>query len=353
MDPLESDAQFELILSAPWSEFPNGVTTVSNALQPIVRCRTSKHESSSSSSSPARTVYLELQSLWRLFKDLRSKSSALYRTVSGGRRAWVDLIAVLLAKCSHRKVYLHHHSMAYFRSNSIHHSWLRYLTVEMHFCLDHSMASRLAESYGVETDSILVVPNVFAVPPPKNNDVRVFRVSNAPLRIGHMSNLAPQKGVSVLMKLASGAEEDITVLLAGPTGYSEQRRADSLPNVEHVGALDGPESKAHFFDSIDVFAFLSTYEFEAQPLVVYEALAHGVPVVAFDWAGLKDQLESAYGGVVLPCNSSLMEIRKSLEDAAKRDRARIASSYETFYLGKSDRAVQDVNKALTAGRRMT
>lgn len=52
-------------------------------------------------------------------------------------------------------------------------------------------------------------------------------------------------------------------------------------SVEWVGPVSGGDKDA-FYRSLDVFVFPSEYRFEAQPLVVLEALSYGVPCLVTD-----------------------------------------------------------------------
>ena len=79
---------------------------------------------------------------------------------------------------------------------------------------------------------------------------------------------------------------DATLTLAGPIMTERARREIEAAGLEFNSALIllGPvagTAKDAFFGEIDIFLFPSRYRFEAQPLVVLEAMAHGcAPIVS-------------------------------------------------------------------------
>lgn len=64
------------------------------------------------------------------------------------------------------------------------------------------------------------------------------------------------------------------------------------------------ENKARFFNDIDVFVFLTTYLNEAQPTVLFEAMAHGIPVISYDRGCIRSQV--ADGGNVFPQGANII-----------------------------------------------
>jgi len=54
------------------------------------------------------------------------------------------------------------------------------------------------------------------------------------------------------------------------------------------------------FISADIFVLPSYYRFEAQPAVVIEAMAAGLPIVATDWAGLPEMVQDGVNGFIVP-----------------------------------------------------
>lgn len=127
------------------------------------------------------------------------------------------------------------------------------------------------------------------------------RASKRSVCVGHLSNLSREKGTIVVLEtLQRGLAAKVVgkLILAGPASDPEivsaiEVSATQLPNAVHyLGAISG-ERKEEFFLGIDVFIFPTMYPNEAQPLVVLEALARGVPVVAYDRGYLAELLGPA------------------------------------------------------------
>jgi glycosyltransferase involved in cell wall biosynthesis len=113
-----------------------------------------------------------------------------------------------------------------------------------------------------------------------------------------LSSLLPGKGIGVFIEaiaLAASAQPTIRATVAGPWRSDAVKRqimerVEALgmrERVRFVGAV-GEEGKAHALANADIFCFPSTYHLEGQPLVVIEAMAAGLPVVASTWRGIPD-----------------------------------------------------------------
>jgi glycosyltransferase involved in cell wall biosynthesis len=92
------------------------------------------------------------------------------------------------------------------------------------------------------------------------------------------------KGIDRFLDLAAelASVPDLEVHIAGPFADREtqalvERQVALLPNITYHGPLFGND-KQQFYELIDMFVFLSRYPNEAEPLVIYEAMAAGLPV---------------------------------------------------------------------------
>jgi glycosyltransferase involved in cell wall biosynthesis len=145
------------------------------------------------------------------------------------------------------------------------------------------MADELAAAYGPRR--VMVLSNAAFVPPGPRPGAH--RPSAGHLRLLLLSNLTMDKGVGRAIALteilaARGASVELT--LAGPTG--EPAVDDAIASaidrglpVRRIGYVDRADRDRLLAES-DLLLFPSTYRNEAEPLVVLEALAAGLPVLA-------------------------------------------------------------------------
>jgi glycosyltransferase involved in cell wall biosynthesis len=229
------------------------------------------------------------------------RGAIVYLSLSGGAGLIYDLVVVLLARIKAFPVVFHHHSFAYLdRPQSIFSLLLKVApTNHLHVVLCAGMQRKLASRYGQKFRFVQVSNASFFDRPAQD------AVTRHELRkIGFLSNLAMNKGVDRFLDLAAelASVSDLEVHIAGPFADAEtqahvEQRLAALPNVTCHGPLFGA-GKQRFYDSIDMFVFLSRYPNEAEPLVIYEAMAAGLPV-AVTGRGCLCELQGAPMAVVV------------------------------------------------------
>jgi glycosyltransferase involved in cell wall biosynthesis len=106
--------------------------------------------------------------------------------------------------------------------------------------------------------------------------------------IGFLSNISFAKGIDRYLDLLADLRargSNVTGLVAGPFDDEKvrdyvERRIKEIGRITYLGPVYG-DRKESFFASIDLLVF-PTRLHEAQPLVIFEAQAAGVPVAAPD-----------------------------------------------------------------------
>ncbi len=226
-----------------------------------------------------------VRALWRLGRWRRAKRS-LYLAIAGGAGVIYDLPLTLAARLFGYKIYIHHHSFNYINHRS---RWTALLIAvagseATHICLSAGMARRLSALYP-RANRTIVLSNAALVPPAEPRPI-----ATGPIRLGFLSNLIPEKGVDTAIEVARAlrtAKCDVVLAIAGPALDPEMQALLARTQhelgaaFEYRGAVYGPE-KAAFLRDLDIFLFPTRYANEAQPLVVLEALAAGIPVLATD-----------------------------------------------------------------------
>ncbi len=176
---------------------------------------------------------------------------------------------------------------------------------DFHICVGHHIARRLRQM-GIVSEKIVVIPNGidlqrFAlVSPEERAHLReeVGLPASARYVIGFVGRCAPEKDPLLFLRVAErlyGLRQDVWFLMVTSRQTEEYRRrfkealAKSLVRSVFVWVEDVPYAKIRdYYGVMDVLVNTSTIE--GVPLVVLEALAMGVPVVAppvgelVDWA---------------------------------------------------------------------
>jgi glycosyltransferase involved in cell wall biosynthesis len=114
-----------------------------------------------------------------------------------------------------------------------------------------------------------------------------------------------------------------------------ERAQAEAGNIDYLGPVYG-NNKDQFFRSIDVLVVPTIYKTEAAPLVCYEALAYGVPVIAFDRGAIAEIIDASTGLLISPrdsfSESAISQLRKWVYDPScfMASRAAAQKKYEAF-----------------------
>lgn len=200
--------------------------------------------------------------------------------------------------------YLHHHNFGYINERRpLMVATLRAGGPEVvHIFLCDHMRTRFRQTYW-KPERSLVISNAAFVSPQAS---RAPLSHSGSLRIGLLSNLNREKGLYLFLDLLRAARDqglNIHGTLAGPVREPDDRCAleaaqkELGDRLQYVGPLYGDE-KTQFYESIDVFVFPTIYANEAQPTVLYEALAAGNVVIAYERGCVASQVGNS--GIIIP-----------------------------------------------------
>jgi 1,2-diacylglycerol 3-alpha-glucosyltransferase len=122
--------------------------------------------------------------------------------------------------------------------------------------------------------------------------------------IGHVGRLAPEKNLAFLAEAVAGflnTDSRAHFLVAGKGPSETQLREifsrQGLAARLHVAGTLQQEELADCYHAMDVFVFAS--KSETQGMVLTEAMAAGVPVVAVDAPGARETIKDGYNGRLL------------------------------------------------------
>lgn len=163
------------------------------------------------------------------------------------------------------------------------------------------MASDLRKHYGLAA-RVIVCSNACHIPCPASSEIEPTRKG---LVTGLLANLNSEKGLQLAIDTVIEARKrgaEAKLVLAGPLlgAASEESVAHASSILGESLEIWGPVDKIgkeRFFKYVDVFLFPTTYRYEAQPLVVYEAMSYGIPVISTT-AGYIPEMLARIGTVV-------------------------------------------------------
>jgi glycosyltransferase involved in cell wall biosynthesis len=121
----------------------------------------------------------------------------------------------------------------------------------------------------------------------------------------YVGRLAAEKGVDVVMEAYRRAESQLPhgaarLVVAGAGPEEKRLRATAPPGTVFLGFLERDAALPALYASADAFAFASTTE--TLGLVVLEAMASGLSVIATPAGGVAEHLRDGENGIAYPAN---------------------------------------------------
>lgn len=225
----------------------------------------------------------------------------VYLSLNSNTGMWLTGAIALATRSWGGELFIHHHSFRHVDHTSIAMSFTSWAAgpAATHIVLSNNMALRLRAKYSSIVKTLVLNNAGFVT---EHGGTR--RKFERPITLAHLSNLTEEKGVARVVDAAIAAREkgyDIQLVLAGPcsdaaASASVIRGKEALgERFTYLGSVTGA-AKAAFYRTADIFLFPSSYKNEASPIVLYEALANGVPAVA-SAAGCIPEILGRGGGV--------------------------------------------------------
>ncbi len=252
-----------------------------------------------------RRLRLTLGGLLPLLRHRRKTPRAFYVACEGNLGIVYTIILSLFARLLGYPVFIHHHSFGYIERHSALMSLLLRASgaAVTHIFLCPEMAQRFAIRYRRSVRFQIVSNSAFV---DEVSGRQKPGIGERPLVVGLLSNLNDEKGLGLFLELLGECHRKklgIRGILAGPPQSPVEREAIRNACAERGGVLDyrGPvygDAKDAFYGDIDVFVFPTRYANEAQPTVIFEALAHGIPVLSYERGCICSQVLSH--GAVAP-----------------------------------------------------
>jgi glycosyltransferase involved in cell wall biosynthesis len=307
------------------------------------------------------TVHNSLLAFRHLFRVVRKSLSrdvgAVYVPIAQAFPGLVrDIGFLLIARAARLPVIVHLHGGAFGQFYASRASSIRLLLrwtigrAAIGIVLTESL--RPALECVIPPRRVSVVSNGIDVP---NAGDRRIRADNR-IHVLFLSSLHRWKGPLVFIEAFARAHQECPFLRGTVAGAwpSDEVRIETLRLVRDLGVegvLSFPgsvmgETKRALFESADIFCFASLVP-EGQPLVILEAMAAGLPVVAPAWPGIADTVVDGETGLLVQEGSPEALADRLVRLARDSDRRlRLGASgrqrYEQFFTQDAfgDRMIQ-------------
>ena len=167
-------------------------------------------------------------------------------------------------------------------------------------CVSNSLGGYMRE-IGHDPEKLAVVPNGVELV----KDLKIPTVPTGTWTIGTMALFRPRKGTEVLLealKILKDNNSPVRLRAVGPF-ETEAYEAEVMAHVEALGVGDMIEwtgfqtNVNEQLAQMDVFVLPSLYG-EGLPMVVLEAMANGVPVVASNVEGIPEAVRDGVDGMI-------------------------------------------------------
>lgn len=145
---------------------------------------------------------------------------------------------------------------------------------------------------------------------------RAWGVPDEALIIGTVGRLAPVKNHALLIRAVAPLLNDecqLVIAGEGPDQDALREYADALSLRRHVHFLGAVHEVPTVMAGFDIFALTSVAE--GLPLVLVEAMAFGIPVVATDVGGVPRVVRPAETGLLVP-SEDVVRLRGAIEQLA-------------------------------------
>lgn len=286
-----------------------------------------------------------------------ANNGPVYISANSGTGMWLSIAVGALARLLGREIYWHHHSYDYVRRRRLDIRLLASLSGKKatHMVLAKTMGDDLmANTLEIKRTFVLnnagfISPSLLDIPIAEGKD----------LVIGHLSNLTAEKGIAEVVDLAVAvrqAGQAVRLIVAGPTHDIAAQNAIARAEAALGDAFiyRGPvydADKIRFFSEITFFAFPSRYRNEASPIVLFEAMAAGVPCIATPLGCVPDDLGTD-GGMVISADDDFVAKATDFIQLASHDVADRAQKARGQYLGllrEHDKQLAELAALLSQG----
>lgn len=238
--------------------------------------------------------------LFLIYRILYAKKKIVVYTVyESGFGVFYNYLTCVICRFFGFHVYIHHHTSKHAKQHSRFFEILDKIIGArgVHIVLADEMAADLNSLYKLKS-RVFVLPNLAVLDLDYLSTDRGF-YPNAGICIGMLSNLTVSKGAMDFIRICEKLLDcgvQANIFLAGPVVEAPVRDAVDKFGIKYpnslrlLGSLQTEQQKIDFFQSIDIFLFPTRYKYEAQPLVLLEALSSSAVCISNSIGYIRDVL---------------------------------------------------------------
>ncbi|HHT0105261.1 TPA: glycosyltransferase family 4 protein [Raoultella planticola] len=226
-----------------------------------------------------------------------------YLPPDGGYGLVYSILITTAAKLKSDNIFFHHRSYAYINRYSKLMGFLNKVAGKkaVHIFLSEKMANDYSEKYKV--NNYFVVSNLIHVKEWFELNLKPKKYNPDLIVLGFMSNISIEKGIKDAIDTVFKLRDNGLNVKLKIGGVCDNHDVEKYLNetislhphlFEFVGFVD-KQTKLNFFRDLDWFLFPTRYVNEAQPNVLFESVAAGVPFITIERGCIKgDFLDYPY-----------------------------------------------------------
>jgi len=248
-----------------------------------------------------------------LFRYKLDKKTKLYCSVSAQKGKLFEIIFVAIARLKMMRIVLHHHSYLYICKKQLLARILFKISGKkcVHIVLSNNMDKLLKEKYKTILNTMLL-SNIYFISESQN--IKKHKYNDTIKTIGFLSNISFEKGIDIFLKLVTTLRNNGINIISSISGIIYDENVSSFlhsyiendNSIKYWGSVYG-KRKIDFFNNIDLLVLPSRNE--AEPLVVYEAMENGIPVISYGVGCVSEQIgDNPDAGLIVDLDDNFVEL---------------------------------------------
>jgi glycosyltransferase involved in cell wall biosynthesis len=250
-----------------------------------------------------RSGRLDVRSLWRLARVLRTSGAHIVHAHKFGSNVWAATLGRLVGV---PVVIAHEHTWSFERqlARRLIDRFVVAGLSDAVIAVSEADRRRMISIVGMPPERVTLIPNGIPEPHPRHAaSVRANLgiADDAPLLV-QTAVLRPQKAIGTMLEAMAILREDEPaarlVILGSGDRRALQTRAAELAVLDVVSFIGQRDDVADILAAADVGVLSS--DFEGMPLAILEYMAAGLPVVSTDVGGVREVVREGETGLLVP-----------------------------------------------------